>query len=513
MTRWIRLPTLTSAWLRASLAPALVFIATATNPNYLADFWHHLARGRAIVTEERLLDTDRFTYTVPGQAFQDGNWLTQVLYYHLYTCGGLPLIQLLNAAVLAATMGLLVWHCRRTSGSLGLAAALGVFTFFGLWQVLTIRPQTFSLLLFVLLYALLDLAERSRWLLLAPPAVLALWANLHGAFPLGFLLIGCFLVARAWEGWWTQGRAGLRDRQLLALATCLLASVLATWINPYGWQIYHYVTTTSGAAAGRRIDEWVPPSLHLLLGKVWIASLLLVVVAFALPRRRPTVRDVCLVLCFLPLSCSSARLVVWWLLVTAPLVAVSLAANWPSSRVREAPEQPSFLATACFGVLVLLVALSLPGLAAYNPLLAPARRAAPQTQNDLETVAAFLPARATPGRIFCRFEWGEYLSWALTPRYTVFMDGRIEIYPDEIWAHYTALTCGQADWAALLDRYQVDYLLLDAPYHVATGLLPQVERSPTWQRLFQVGEAVLFVRRSDGIVARAEEAQTPSSTD
>ena len=39
----------TPAWARAALVPALVFIALATDRNYLADFWHHLARGRAIV--------------------------------------------------------------------------------------------------------------------------------------------------------------------------------------------------------------------------------------------------------------------------------------------------------------------------------------------------------------------------------------------------------------------------------------------------------------------------------
>src|SRR5262249_11581274 len=141
MTSWHRFPALSGTWLRASFAPALVFIATATNANYLTDFWHHLARGRAIVLEGQLVNTDRFTYTVPGQAFQDVNWLTQVGYYHLYTWGGLPLIQFLNAALLAGMMGLLVCLCRRSSGSLGIAAAVGVFTFFGLWQVLTIRPQ------------------------------------------------------------------------------------------------------------------------------------------------------------------------------------------------------------------------------------------------------------------------------------------------------------------------------------------------------------------------------------
>ncbi len=492
----VRVPALPSSWLRASLAPALIFIATATNPNYLLDFWHHLARGRAIVTEGQLVNTDRFTYTVSGQAFQDSNWLTQVSYYGLYAWGGLPLVQFVNAALLAGAMGLLVSFCRRTSGSLGAAAAVAVFTFIGLWQVLTIRPQTFSLVLFILLYTLLDLAERRPWLLVLPPAFLALWANLHGAFSLGFLLIGCFLLARVGERWWAQGLAGVRDHHALALALCLGASVLATLINPYGWKIYQYVATTTSSAAERRIDEWLPPSLDLLLGKVWVASLLLVIVAFALPRRRPTVRDVCLVLCFLPLACGSVRMVVWWLIAIAPLLAASLAANWPSLAGRDAAEPPSFAVTGSLGLILVLVVLSVPGIAAYNPLLALARRNTPRTQTDLEVVAAYLPARAEPGRIFCRFEWGEYLGWALVPRYTVFMDGRIEIYTDQVWQQYSALTCGRTDWAEILDQYRVDYLLLDAGYHARTGLLPQVERSTAWERVFQAGDAVLYERRS-----------------
>src|SRR5207247_1118828 len=178
--------------------------------------------------------------------------------------------------------------------------------------------------------------------------------------------------------------------------------------------------------------------------------LLLAVVALTLPRRRPTVREVCLVLCFLPLACGSVRMVVWWLLAIAPLVTASLAAHWPNRATADVPEQPSVVVTGFLGLIMLLVVLSVPGMAAYNPLLAPARRSAPPTQTDLEAVAAYLPAGATPGRLFCRFEWGEYLSWALTPRYTVFMDGRIEIFPDEVWSQYTAVTCGRTDWAEIL---------------------------------------------------------------
>src|SRR6185312_7375343 len=99
----------TDRWTRALLAPALVFIATAVDRNYQTDLWHHLARGRAIVAEGRLLNTDRFTYTVYGRPFQDVNWGWQVVFYWLYSAGGLSLVQAVNSAILAAMMAVLVW--------------------------------------------------------------------------------------------------------------------------------------------------------------------------------------------------------------------------------------------------------------------------------------------------------------------------------------------------------------------------------------------------------------------
>jgi hypothetical protein len=488
----VRLPVLSSAWMRASIAPALIFIATATDHNYLADFWHHLARGRAIASTGRLLDADQFTFTVAGQPFQDVNWFTQVLYFHLHSWGGLPLVQFVNSLTLALTMALLVHLCWRASGSLGLASAMGVFTFFGLWQVLTIRPQTFSFLLFVLLYQVLDRAgKRPAWLVVAPP-VMALWANLHGAFPAGLILIGAFLAAATWENGRARHWRFLLDQRTLGLALCLAASILATLANPYGWHIYQYVGATSASAADRRIDEWLPPNLNMLIGKFWVISLLLALAAFALPRRRPTVREVFLVICFVPLACSSARMVPWWLLILAPILARLFAAYVPQAQVAE---KPAFAPAAFFGLIVAAVILSVPGLDRYNPLLGPGRRAAQQTQENLEAVVDCLNARGVNGRIFARFEWSEFLTWSLGPRYTVFMDGRIEIFPDDVWAQYAAITQGKADWNDILDRYHVDYLLVDSTYHAGTGLLEQVERAPAWQPVYQAGNAVLFVRR------------------
>jgi hypothetical protein len=489
----LRLPLPTDAWVRAALAPALIFMAAGINRNFLADFWHNLNRGRALVTGGGLGVPDESALSVPQRVFQDANWLSQVFFYHLFQAGGLPLVQFVNALTLAAMMGLLVHLCRRTSGSLGVAAAVCAFTFFGLWQLLSIRPQTFSLLLFVVVYWVLHLAEERRGLLVVLPPLVALWTNLHGAFLAGPMLIGCFAAAAAWEEWRARGLAGLCGRRVAALGLCLAASLLATLVNPYGWRIYQFVGTTVNAATARGIEEWLPPSPGLFLGKVWAASLVLALVAFALPRR-PSARDVCLIACFLPLACGSVRMVAWWLLALAPIVAAQVASALPRSEAAGAG-RPSFGAAVFFGVLVAFAALSVPGLSAYHPLLGADRRAGHRTENDLEAVAARLAERPEPVRIFSRFEWGACLNWSLASRCRVFMDGWIDTYPDAVWAEYAAVTTGRGNWQEVLDAYQINCLVLDADFHDRTGLLPLVERSDAWEQVAQVGAAVLFVRR------------------
>jgi hypothetical protein len=491
-SRWLP----TNTWVRLAIVPALVFMALVTNHTYLADFWHHLARGRAIVTEGRLIDHDVFTFTVAGREFQDVNWLSQVVYYRLFEQGGLELVRAVNALTLALTLALVVWLCWRKCAALLPATMVGILTFLGLWEVLTVRPQTFSLLLFALLYLTLDGSERRPWLLLLGPPVLALWANLHGAFPAGLLLIGCFFVAASWEAW-RAGERLLSAPRARALALCLLAGILATMINPYGLSVYRYVGLTSNTAAQRRIDEWVPPGLDQMIGVAFFLSLALLgglfAIAWVRARRWPQPRELCLIAVFLPLAAGSVRMVAWWLLVIAPMLATLLTELFV--RKEAEPEEPSLGAGLFFGLIVMAAVFCLPGLQPYNPLLVARGTQAPRVEQDLEAVHRHLRANARAGRVFSRLEWGEYLGWAGAPDFKVFMDGRIEIYPDEVWDQYAAVTCGRDSWESVLNAYRVDWLLLDADYHARTGLLPRVERSATWQQVFRSNGAVLFMRR------------------
>jgi hypothetical protein len=489
----LRFALLRDAHLRFLLAPAIVFLACCLDRNYQTDLWHHLARGRVMAAEGRLLDEDRFTFTVPGQPFQDVNWLCQLGFYRLHQWGGLALLQTVNALLLAGMMAIVVGLCRRASGSMAVACGVALFVFLGLWQLFLIRPQTVSLLLFASLFAVLEAAEKRPWLLLFAPLHLALWVNVHGAFPIGLVLIGCYGLAAFLEGAWQKRWGVLRDARVWRLTGCLVVSGLATLLNPYGWRVYEYVRQTSGIASARRIDEWLPPGLNTLPGIALGLSIVAVIVLVLIPGRRPNVRQTVLLLVFVIPAAQSVRMVAWWLIVVAPVLAALIADRWVKSKAETAPEKPSVAATVCCLVLLAAMILSLPSFERWSPfgLIKSTHR----LEDDLEQIAQRLKRESTGGRVFTRFEWSEYLTWALGPGFPVFMDGRIEIFPDEVWEDYSLITSGAPECRELLvKKYHVDYLLLDlGPYHAR--LAPVVENDPGWQQVGEPAGPVLLYRR------------------
>jgi hypothetical protein len=325
-------------------------------------------------------------------------------------------------------------------------------------------------------------------LLLLPPLVMVMWANVHGGFPIGLLLIGCYAAS---SGVFLVAKFRL---QALGWFLTLLVSILATLVNPYGWRVYEYVALTSSRASGRPIDEWLPPSLDMLTGKAWALSLLLLVIGLALSRRRLAWREICLLGCFLPLACGSVRMVAWWLLICTPMLAALLREAWPRIGHFDAEDTRPSLGNACSCSVILVgMLLSSPWLESHNPIFSRPQRAH-RTETDLQGLADHLRSEGRVQRIFTRFDWGEYLGWSLAPYSTVFMDGRIEIIPDDVWQDYVAVTRGRADWEDILARYGVDCLVLDAGgYH--HELLPQIERSQFWRQVHKQGDAVLFLRR------------------
>jgi hypothetical protein len=520
-------PLFTLDTVRLLLAPAMAFIATGLDRGYQTELWQHLARGRLIAREGAVVSVDRFTFTVPGRAVRDNNWLSQLLYYALHWLGGLGLVQLANSLTLAVTLALLVRLCRRASGSTRVAAVVGVGAFVGLWQTLLIRPQSFSMLLFVTLYGLLQRARMKSALLWLVPPLMALWANVHGGFAVGLALIAAFTAPAAWQ---RLIGSGPDSQRIWPLAACLLAAALATLLNPYGWDVYRYAGNLSALGVARGIEEWLPPSPSTLVGCAFAASVISVAVLVFQSRHRLTVEEVCILGCFLVPACLSVRMTVWWFLAAAPVAARLYGAPGLSAAESSPPDigaaaRPSPLAGAALASMLTVCLGSLPWLERYNPLLGTARPAR-RVEADLLELANALPGSDAPDtlrqplRVFTRMEWANYLTWQLDGRTPVFVEGHVELYPAEVWDQYVTVNDARRGWRDVLDRYGVRFLLLDQTYHAA--LLLEVRRSDEWVRRSGAGPAVLFERRAsvarvpggvDVGVAGTDAAEVPGDAD
>jgi drug/metabolite transporter superfamily protein YnfA len=116
----------------------------------------------------------------------------------------------------------------------------------------------------------------------------------------------------------------------------------------------------------RQIAEWVAPGPDRLIGLMWLTT---VPAVFGLigwrwwqTRQAPAIRDVLLLGCFLVLSAGSARMVAWWMVVSAPVVAELLAWLVPRLTVHEEDDgRPSPAAGGVSALVALAVLFVLQG--------------------------------------------------------------------------------------------------------------------------------------------------------
>ena len=144
---------------------------------------------------------------------------------------------------------------------------------------------------------------------------------------------------------------------------------------------------------------------------------------------------------------------------------------------------------AVTGAVALLCLLSLPWL---RPRLAlpEARRSYVSPETPVEAVS-FLRRLSEP-RVFHTEGYGSYIMWS-APDVPVFIDTRMELYPESQWRDLIALDGARHDWQAILDRYGADTLLLERGRQDA--LIDAVAASSTWQLSYQDEQSVILLRK------------------
>jgi hypothetical protein len=500
-------PTLDHAWV--FIAIALIALRPLLTPIPPHDFWWHMATGRLIVTTGMIPQVDLFSYTQAGEPFYNQSWLAQVLLYGLYNLGGIPLILLAQAFVVALAYGLLLWLCIQRSGALrlsvGLLLLLTLPLSFDNWNV---RPQTYALPLFVGFLIILTrwrqgAAQPRLWLL---PLLMVIWVNLHGSFVLGGALIALTFGGVAVQRFVQQRRSPPDNSPDAADAAAAAAryplrdlfiwggiTALALLVNPRGFEVIEYVRGLLGTPAiARLVTEWAPPTIRSTSGLIFFLFVMFGIAVLSYARRPPDLVDMLLAAAFFWLALGAVRSIIWFGLVFTPLL-ITQAAHWrDTARQNTRPrfQGVPLINGMLMGIVGLLVLLALPWIKPALDL-PPAVGALITVDTPVAAVAELRADPQPPQRLFHSLGTGSYLIWA-APEHPVFIDTRIELYPFEQWQDYINLNAG-TNAAELLDQYQIDGLLLlneeQAP------LLAVVRDDPNWQLRYSDEESSYFVRR------------------
>lgn len=473
----------------------LLFAVLVIQPLPPADFWWHLQVGETVLEEGRIPQTDLFSYTAAGQPFHYQSWLAGVILALCYRLGGAAAVVVLNAILLTLAYGLLWAACREASGHhhpAALATLIAVAVSAGNWAP---RPQTFSILLYALfLWLLLRLRQGKPTPLWLLPSLIALWANLHGAFVLGLALLGSVLVVE-WAKPFLPGRPLplLPQRTRLALLGTTLAATAAPLFNPAGWRILDYVRAIQGNPIIRQyIAEWQPPSLDNSVGVLFYLSLLGLFFLLLYRGPRPDPAEALWLAGTAWLALGGVRSIIWYSFILGLLAARGLQ-DLPWRQTQPPSPAQARLNLALLALLAGLVTLTLPWCKGLLPL-------PPDLQGTIarETplhAADWIEGEGPGGHIFHRMEYGGYLLWRFYPERRVFIDSRIELYPPALWQDYARISGGQPEAVALLDHYGVAVLLLDR--RLQAGLLEQVRQSGLWQVRYENPdeESVVLTRR------------------
>jgi len=478
----------------------LVFLMAARTP-LDTDLWWHLRAGEVTLHNQSPLLVDPFSFTRHGEAWTNHSWLAQVGLFLAFKYGEYTGLGLVVAVSAAAAMLLVYRLCPGPAliktGVILLASTVAA-------PVWSPRPQIFTLVLFAAVSLILHRYKRRQderlWLLVP---IFILWSNLHAGYTLGFILLVVVIVGELINSMTGNPGEDRMDRKRLAkLALWTAACALAVLVNPNGLATWTIPFRTVGVETLQQlIDEWASPDFHQLSQQPFLVMLSACLIAFGLARRRADGIDMVGLAGFGMLALAARRNFGPFALFAAPVLARSLWYAWSDLADRpvgwiswlqgkfealkgqESNFNPRITRVINLGLAAFLAGAAFIKLAVVtHPVLVSAY----EKQFYPTEAVEYLNRLPEKNRVFNSYGWGGYLIWRARHQ-RVFVDGRTDLFGDDILKDWVQVVEAQPGWEKVLDQWEVDYVLLEPTRPVVPRLAEQ-----GWQLVFSDPVSVLY---------------------
>ena len=508
-------------------AVGLIFLYLARTPLWHSDIWDHLNYGRHILSTGSIARTEPLLTICEGVRMVNLPWLAEIALASIEQTTGITGLQFTSALLASLSLLCISFTAARVSRS----AAAGLFAVASFYYVnhhelAVLRPQLAVLPLFCLLLAWIITRPtefRKAWFLV--PLLFTLWANLHGSFIVGIMLLSLAALGRAADilRCSRSPRLALLDPVVHRLLLLLQLSAAAILINPFGPAAWAEVFSVAAHPNLANMLEWNPLTLRIPAGQRAAALTLLTTLALGLTPRRVRSTELLILVVTAFMAAWSARMLNWFTPAAALIASIHLGAigrqillrrrtaNATSnantaptalpadnSETETPPEElhqpPQWIWTAAsLGIIWLCLALT--------PLTTKLLRGTEPTVTQL--VSADTPVAAVEwlnsqtsyprGMAFAPAEWAGYLMHRGPQQIRPLVNIHAHLIPEEAWNDYIRLTHGPADWDGLLNEYGINLALVNRRSHAQ--LVKRMKESTDWTPAWEDRQAVIFLRK------------------
>lgn len=452
------------------------------------DLAGHIGMGQSIIQLHQLPVHSLASYTVGSSPLIAQAWLSEVIFAMLFAFGGLPLISVVAGLVIGLTHSLIAQFLRRRNADprLALVAAL-TSLILGASHWLA-RPHMFSIVGATLTLFLLESTRRRRELYFIP--LFAIWANLHGGWLFGLLLIAAYGVGDLGEALLSKTKRNDWLSDAKGNFAALMLAAVSTLLNPYGSRLYGEVLgAVTSPSLSASIDEYLSPNFHEISSLPFLAAVLSALVVLTVVPKRLPLPWLLVILMSMFFGMRAGRNIALFGVTAIPLLALHIHRNWPEHR----RAFPYFSAIARLdsasrpGLWSVPVAALLLALGLNRGHVGSVSVIADHFDGKRFPVEAVRQARLAQlhGRIFHPWTWGGYFLEAW-PGGAIFVDP-LKFSEATIRSH-TRLENMYPGWQQEMARWNIELAVLEPQSRLARGLAGE----PGWSMWYHDGTAVIF---------------------
>lgn len=483
------------------------------------DFWWHISTGRYIYENRLIPQSDPFSFT--SKVTENKNlyperegfilrqyWLAQVVFYLIFEKIGPGGIVILRNIILLSCLVLIFFYLYYRGIDFFIVFLVSSFSFLSLLKFTGERPVLFTIFFSLLSFVILDLyiSKRHKFIYLLP-IIFLLWANCHGGFILGDLIIILLLIGEGIK--FLFRKSLLSQKEILTLYSIGLLSIIISGLNPAGFKSFFVTFSPEYLPFTKGIQEYIPPVENIYKAKLtrpdygYLLLLFLGGLILILRNIKFDLSYFILLLFLVIASLKAMRFSIYFSLISSIISAIEFN-RW----LRELQDKRSFLRKKDIlnPVLstVLLVSLILFLLGFEKIKFSNMRFWVPDI--PLAGAAEFIEKNLLKGNMLNSYASGGYLAWRFYPRYETFIDSRglnLTVMAEYGWIfdgvrsiYNRKLSPGKKPlWKRLLDYYNINFIVFELENF---GTVPQVFfellEDSEWVPVYIDVRSIVFVR-------------------